>query len=73
VKDSNAAQVYNDMVIWMKSAGHSGEVETRANDATQTIRIDDASTLANSRDIAAKVVPASHYLSFYAMFLQNGD
>ena len=39
---------------------------TKVYDAMLAIRIDDASRLANSRDIEAEVVP--HSLSFYPIF-----
>ncbi len=61
-------QVYNDKVIWTISVDHNDEMEMKVHDAMLVIRIDDdENMLANNRDIAAEVVPVSHYLSFYTM------
>jgi methyl coenzyme M reductase subunit D len=69
VKDSNVLKVCNGRVISMMLVDHNDEMEMKVYDARLLIRIDDdANMLANSRDIAAEVVPVPHSLSFYTMF-----
>jgi methyl coenzyme M reductase subunit D len=52
----------------MMLVNHNDEMEMKVYDAMSGIRIDDdANMLANSRNIAAEVLPVPHNLSFYKM------
>lgn len=62
-------KVYNGKVIERMKIDHNDEMEMKVDDARLAIRIDDdVDMMANSRDIAAEVVPVPHNLSFYPIF-----